>query len=258
MKAGATQPLPLCIPLGTFSELLDPTTLSGTPCPEPLYEVHAPSKSESHLSCPECALALQTHTLHCLLPGPEGGGPGWHREDRGEGQGRKWGRQLLLGVAPLPHPVATEAGALTSPNRAASGLPPPQSLSRCHTASRERLTIIPHGVPYMTKLLRYFVSEDSIFLHLEHVQGEEPWGGVPFHALKMPKLRKGVTRTRCAAQTRARPCWRVMAGSGCVGPRGAEGRGHPGEDVHVGLARGHVRRCPICHHVLQSWLFSFF
>lgn len=39
-------------------------------------------------------------------------------------------------------------------------------------ASRERLTIIPHGIPYMTKLLRYFMSEDSIFLHLEHVQGE--------------------------------------------------------------------------------------
>ncbi|KAB0397463.1 hypothetical protein E2I00_019698 [Balaenoptera physalus] len=28
------------------------------------------------------------------------------------------------------------------------------SLSRCHAVSRERLTIIPHGVPYMTKLLR--------------------------------------------------------------------------------------------------------
>ncbi|XP_064148825.1 ribosomal protein S6 kinase-like 1 isoform X3 [Loxodonta africana] len=46
-----------------------------------------------------------------------------------------------------------------------------KSLPRCHMASRERLTIIPHGIPYMTKLLRYFVSEDSIFLHLEHVQG---------------------------------------------------------------------------------------
>lgn len=55
--------------------------------------------------------------------------------------------------------------------------------------SRERLTIIPHGVPYMTKLLRYFVSEDSIFLHLEHVQGEgtcgapstpEHWGAFLF------------------------------------------------------------------------------
>lgn len=83
-------------------------------------------------------------------------------------------------MAPIPHPVSPEAGARTSPSRAASGLSPadlpapspPQSLSRCHVASRERLTIIPHGVPYMTKLLRYFVSEDSIFLHLEHVQGE--------------------------------------------------------------------------------------
>ncbi|XP_069321223.1 ribosomal protein S6 kinase-like 1 isoform X2 [Eulemur rufifrons] len=45
-----------------------------------------------------------------------------------------------------------------------------KSLPRCHVVSRERLTIIPHGVPYMAKLLRYFVSEDSIFLHLEHVQ----------------------------------------------------------------------------------------
>ncbi|XP_049754152.1 ribosomal protein S6 kinase-like 1 isoform X2 [Elephas maximus indicus] len=50
-----------------------------------------------------------------------------------------------------------------------------KSLPRCHMASRERLTIIPHGIPYMTKLLRYFVSEDSIFLHLEHVQGGTLW-----------------------------------------------------------------------------------
>uniref|UniRef100_A0A8C5NYZ3 non-specific serine/threonine protein kinase n=1 Tax=Jaculus jaculus TaxID=51337 RepID=A0A8C5NYZ3_JACJA len=50
-----------------------------------------------------------------------------------------------------------------------------KSLPRCHAVSRERLTIIPHGVPYMTKLLQYFVSEDSIFLHLEHVQGGTLW-----------------------------------------------------------------------------------
>nr|XP_017495428.2 ribosomal protein S6 kinase-like 1 isoform X18 [Manis javanica] len=49
------------------------------------------------------------------------------------------------------------------------------SLSRCHAVSRERQTIIPRGVPYMTKLLRYFMSEDSIFLHLEHVQGGTLW-----------------------------------------------------------------------------------
>ncbi|XP_012293637.2 ribosomal protein S6 kinase-like 1 isoform X5 [Aotus nancymaae] len=56
-----------------------------------------------------------------------------------------------------------------------SGASPSMSLPRCHMVSRERLTIIPHGVPYMTKLLRYFVSEDSIFLHLEHVQGGTLW-----------------------------------------------------------------------------------
>ncbi|XP_004739311.1 ribosomal protein S6 kinase-like 1 isoform X2 [Mustela putorius furo] len=50
-----------------------------------------------------------------------------------------------------------------------------KSLSRCPVANRERLTIIPHGVPYMTKLLRYFMSEDSIFLQLEHVPGGTLW-----------------------------------------------------------------------------------
>ncbi|NWX81239.1 RPKL1 protein, partial [Alca torda] len=47
-----------------------------------------------------------------------------------------------------------------------------QSLPKSHVETRERQTIIPHGVPFMVKLLCYYVSEDSIFLHLEHVQGE--------------------------------------------------------------------------------------
>ncbi|KAM4853989.1 ribosomal protein S6 kinase-like 1 isoform 5-T7 [Thomomys bottae] len=72
-----------------------------------------------------------------------------------------------------------------------------KSLPRCHVVSRERLTIIPHGVPYMTKLLRYFVSEDSIFLHLEHIQGHsvrqdkillEPSQSLP-PARELPHLR---------------------------------------------------------------------
>ncbi|XP_069451283.1 ribosomal protein S6 kinase-like 1 isoform X2 [Ovis canadensis] len=57
-----------------------------------------------------------------------------------------------------------------------------KGLSRCHVASRERLTIIPHGVPYMTQLLRYFVTDDSIFLHLEHVKGGTLWS----HLLSQP------------------------------------------------------------------------
>ncbi|NXS41170.1 RPKL1 protein, partial [Balaeniceps rex] len=47
-----------------------------------------------------------------------------------------------------------------------------KSLPKSHVETRERQTIIPHGVPFMVKLLCYYVSEDSIFLHLEHVQGD--------------------------------------------------------------------------------------
>ncbi|XP_057284562.1 ribosomal protein S6 kinase-like 1 [Pezoporus wallicus] len=50
-----------------------------------------------------------------------------------------------------------------------------KSLPKSHIETRERQTIIPHGVPFMVKLLCYSVSEDSIFLHLEHVQGETLW-----------------------------------------------------------------------------------
>ncbi|XP_010073612.1 PREDICTED: ribosomal protein S6 kinase-like 1, partial [Pterocles gutturalis] len=50
-----------------------------------------------------------------------------------------------------------------------------KSLPKSHVETRERQTIIPHGVPFMVKLLCYYVSEDSIFLHLEYVQGEMLW-----------------------------------------------------------------------------------
>nr|XP_021398447.1 ribosomal protein S6 kinase-like 1 isoform X1 [Lonchura striata domestica] len=50
-----------------------------------------------------------------------------------------------------------------------------KSLPKSHVETRERQTIIPHGVPFMVKLLCYYVSEDSIFLHLEHVQGGTLW-----------------------------------------------------------------------------------
>ncbi|OXB66843.1 hypothetical protein ASZ78_003545 [Callipepla squamata] len=50
-----------------------------------------------------------------------------------------------------------------------------KSLPKSFVETRERQTIIPHGVPFMVKLLCYYTSEDSIFLHLEHVQGETLW-----------------------------------------------------------------------------------
>lgn len=48
-----------------------------------------------------------------------------------------------------------------------------QSLVKSSWESRDQPTIIPQGVPYMVKLLRYYVSEDAVYLHLEHVKGEQ-------------------------------------------------------------------------------------
>lgn len=76
-----------------------------------------------------------------------------------------------------------------------------KSLPRCHMASRERLTIIPRGVPYMTKLLRYFVSEDSIFLHLEHVQGGTLWSHLLSQAhFQHSGLKSGSAQEKSKAQ----------------------------------------------------------
>uniref|UniRef100_UPI0037E7FDAD ribosomal protein S6 kinase-like 1 n=1 Tax=Semicossyphus pulcher TaxID=241346 RepID=UPI0037E7FDAD len=46
-----------------------------------------------------------------------------------------------------------------------------KSLVKSSWESRDQPTIIPQGVPYMVKLLRYYVSEDAVYLHLEHVKG---------------------------------------------------------------------------------------
>ncbi|KAM8914936.1 ribosomal protein S6 kinase-like 1 isoform 2-T2 [Spinachia spinachia] len=46
-----------------------------------------------------------------------------------------------------------------------------KSLVKSSWESRDLPTIIPQGVPYMVKLLRYYVSEDAVYLHLEHVKG---------------------------------------------------------------------------------------
>ncbi|XP_023684186.2 ribosomal protein S6 kinase-like 1 [Paramormyrops kingsleyae] len=46
-----------------------------------------------------------------------------------------------------------------------------KSLAKSSWESREQPTIIPQGVPFMVKLLRYYVSEDTVYLHLGHVQG---------------------------------------------------------------------------------------
>ncbi|XP_061075822.1 ribosomal protein S6 kinase-like 1 isoform X2 [Conger conger] len=46
-----------------------------------------------------------------------------------------------------------------------------KSLPKSSWESRDQPTIIPQGVPFMVKLLRYYVSEDAVYLHLEHIEG---------------------------------------------------------------------------------------
>ncbi|XP_028844758.1 ribosomal protein S6 kinase-like 1 [Denticeps clupeoides] len=46
-----------------------------------------------------------------------------------------------------------------------------KSLPKSSGESRERPTVIPQAVPFMVKLLRYYVSQDAVYLHLEHVRG---------------------------------------------------------------------------------------
>ncbi|XP_042306982.1 ribosomal protein S6 kinase-like 1 isoform X2 [Sceloporus undulatus] len=56
-----------------------------------------------------------------------------------------------------------------------------KSLPKSHIETRRRQTIIPHGVPFMVELVCYSVSEDSIFLRLEHVKGGTLWSHLRSH-----------------------------------------------------------------------------
>ncbi|XP_048393813.1 ribosomal protein S6 kinase-like 1 isoform X9 [Stegostoma tigrinum] len=51
-----------------------------------------------------------------------------------------------------------------------------KSLPKCSLVNRECPTIIPQGVPFMVQLLQYFVSDDAVFLHLEHIPGRDTIG----------------------------------------------------------------------------------
>ncbi|XP_031966736.1 ribosomal protein S6 kinase-like 1 isoform X1 [Corvus moneduloides] len=103
-----------------------------------------------------------------------------------------------------------------------------KSLPKSHVETRERQTIIPHGVPFMVKLLCYYVSEDSIFLHLEHVQGETLWSHLrskycvqqdsacsnTMQALRDHDIEDGVGNSQGGSQLSIFPVW---IGSGLPG-----------------------------------------
>lgn len=67
-----------------------------------------------------------------------------------------------------------------------------KSLVKSSWESRDQPTIIPQGVPYMVKLLRYYVSEDAVYLHLEHVKG-----GRLFSKLHKLRNEKAKEHTEC-------------------------------------------------------------
>nr|XP_057947221.1 ribosomal protein S6 kinase-like 1 [Doryrhamphus excisus] len=67
-----------------------------------------------------------------------------------------------------------------------------KSLMKSSWESREQPTIIPQGVPYMVKLLRYYVSEDAVYLHLEHVKG-----GRLFSKLQMLRKERAKEHPEC-------------------------------------------------------------
>ncbi|XP_071282898.1 ribosomal protein S6 kinase-like 1 [Agelaius tricolor] len=103
-----------------------------------------------------------------------------------------------------------------------------KSLPKSHVETRARQTIIPHGVPFMVKLLCYYVSEDSIFLHLEHVQGGTLWshlrskycvqqdcaGSNTIQALQHHGTEDGVGKSQGGSQVSILPVW---TGSGLPG-----------------------------------------
>ncbi|XP_036239493.1 ribosomal protein S6 kinase-like 1 isoform X1 [Molothrus ater] len=103
-----------------------------------------------------------------------------------------------------------------------------KSLPKSHVETRVRQTIIPHGVPFMVKLLCYYVSEDSIFLHLEHVQGGTLWshlrskycvqqdcaGSNTIQALQHHGTEDGVGNSQGGSQVSILPVW---TGSGLPG-----------------------------------------
>ncbi|XP_036397392.1 ribosomal protein S6 kinase-like 1 [Megalops cyprinoides] len=71
-----------------------------------------------------------------------------------------------------------------------------KSLPKSSWESRDQPTIIPQGVPFMVKLLRYYVSEDTVYLHLEHVKG-----GRLFSKLRKSKNDRVKEHPECSSPT---------------------------------------------------------
>ncbi|XP_048455873.1 uncharacterized protein rps6kl1 isoform X1 [Rhincodon typus] len=72
-----------------------------------------------------------------------------------------------------------------------------KSLPKCSLVNRECPTIIPQGVPFMVQLLQYYVSDDAVFLHLEHVPAGKLWSQL--RHLRPSVAEKGMEFPECSS-----------------------------------------------------------
>ncbi|XP_067894771.1 ribosomal protein S6 kinase-like 1 isoform X1 [Heterodontus francisci] len=72
-----------------------------------------------------------------------------------------------------------------------------KSLPKCSLVNRERQTIIPQGVPFMVRLLQYYVSDDTVFLHLEHVPAGKLWSQL--RQFRLSVTEKGMEFPECSS-----------------------------------------------------------
>ncbi|XP_015720576.1 ribosomal protein S6 kinase-like 1 [Coturnix japonica] len=112
-----------------------------------------------------------------------------------------------------------------------------KSLPKSFVETRERQTIIPHGVPFMVKLLCYYASEDSIFLHLEHVQGETLWS----HLRAKYRTQQGPSPSSSSPCTKAPPAL----------------QGHGGEDSTQGRSQDSTDQAASTASLCEQGLVSY-
>lgn len=178
VKAGATPTPCHSFPLETFSELLKPLPLWGTSTQNPYGKPTFPPDPTAASFCTRHVPDFPEKHTYTALPLAQtgGGGPAFHGGKRLRVR-QELGRQLLLrGGSHTSSGLSLKSRvALAGPQLNCPACP---LLRACPGATGEPGAADHHPTrrPHMTQLLRYFVTDDSIFLHLEHVKGERTSG----------------------------------------------------------------------------------
>ncbi|XP_036405717.1 ribosomal protein S6 kinase delta-1 [Megalops cyprinoides] len=141
---------------------------------------------------------LDTGPLQTVAPGPQGSRPSWSQRSPAE-------ELKVFRVLGVIDKVLLVLDKRTQETFILKGL---RKSSEC---GRNKKTIIPHCVPNMVRLHRYIVSEDSIFLVLQHAEGGKLWSHVskflnrsPEESFDIPFIQKSHTAAVHTAE-RAEP-----------------------------------------------------